>query len=45
MLSLGDLKDSLELLKDIGIDLESGEPIKEALKYYDKKILELEKLI
>ena len=31
--------------KDIGIDLESGEPIKEALKYYDKKILELEKLI
>lgn len=45
MLSLGASKDSLELLKDIGIDLESGKPVEKALKYYENKIKELELLI
>lgn len=45
MLSLGGSKDSLELLKNIGINLESGKPIEEALKYYESKIKELELLI
>lgn len=45
MLSLGGSKDSLELLKMVGVDLETKEPVENAFKYYEEKIKELEELI
>ncbi|MDD3303708.1 MAG: oligoendopeptidase F [Clostridia bacterium] len=45
MLSLGNSKDSLVLLKEIGIDLESKAFMEEAFGYYHSKIQQLENLI
>ena len=45
MLSLGGSINSLELLKMVGVDLETEEPVKNAFKYFESKINELEKLL
>lgn len=45
MLKLGGSKDSLDLLRSVDVDLETDIPVKEAFKYFEEKLLELEKLI
>ena len=45
MLSLGGSKNSLELLKIVDVDLETEEPVKNAFKYFEDKINELENLL
>lgn len=45
MLSLGGSKDSLELLKMVGVDLETKIPVENAFKYLEEKLNELESLI
>lgn len=45
MLSQGGAKDSLDLLKSVGVDLETTKPVEDALNYYNEKIEQLEKLV
>lgn len=45
MLSLGGSKDSLELLKMVGVDLETNIPFQEAFNYFEEKLNELENLL
>ncbi len=45
MLSLGGSKDSLELLKMVGVDLETNTPVQEAFNYFEEKLNELENLL
>ena len=45
MLKCGGSKDSLDLLRDVGVDLETSKPVEDAFLYYKEKIDELKKLI
>ncbi len=45
MLKLGGSKDSLDILRSVDVDLETDTPVKEALKYYEKKIIQLEEIL
>lgn len=45
MLKLGGSKDSLDLLRSVDVDLETDKPVKDAFKYFEDKIIELENLI
>ncbi len=45
MLKLGGSKDPLELLRLVDVDLETDKPVKDAFKYFEEKIIELENLV
>lgn len=45
MLKLGGSKDSLDLLRTVDVDLETDKPVKDAFKYFEEKLDELEKLL
>jgi len=45
MLSLGGSKKSLELLKMVGVDLETKVPVQKAFEYFENKVNELEELL
>lgn len=45
MLKLGGSKDPLELLRLADVDLETDKPVKDAFKYFEEKIIELENLV
>lgn len=44
-LSSGGSKDPFDILKDAGLDMESGKPLEEALKLFSDKVNELEELL
>ena len=44
-LSSGGSKDPFDILKDAGLDMESGKPVEEALKLFSDKVNELEELL
>ncbi len=45
MLKCGGSKDSLDLLRNVGVDLETPKPVEDAFLYYKEKIEELKELI
>lgn len=45
MLKLGGSKDSLDLLRTVDVDLETDKPVKDAFRYFEEKLDELEELL
>ena len=45
MLKCGGSKDSLDLLKDVDVNLETTKPVEDAFKYFEEKLQALEDLL
>ncbi len=45
MLKAGGSKDSLDLLRSVDVDLETKDPVEDAIKYFENKINELESIV
>ena len=45
MLKCGGSKDSLDLLKDVDVNLETTKPVEDAFKYFEEKLQSLEDLL